>query len=67
MKFKLLTLAALLSLSTGLQAQNKAPQFVSKNGIGLVMPDSLFSINFRFRIQSRVGLAAHDEDLGNIT
>lgn len=67
MKFKLLTLAALLSLSTGLQAQNKAPQFVSKNGIGIVMPDSLFSINFRFRIQSRVGLAAHDEDLGNIT
>ncbi|MBL7811759.1 MAG: porin [Bacteroidetes bacterium] len=45
----------------------KSPQFISKNGIGLVMPDSLFSINFRFRIQSRVGIASHEDNLGNVT
>jgi len=36
--------------------QNTNPKFVSKAGIGIVMPDSLFSINFRFRIQSRAGV-----------
>lgn len=44
-----------------------APAFSGKNGIGLVMPDSSFSINFRFRTQNRIGFAADDENLGNIT
>lgn len=48
------------------QTTKKAPEFVSKNGIGLVMPDSSFSINFRFRTQNRVGIAADENELGNI-
>ncbi|MFM7765850.1 MAG: porin [Sphingomonadales bacterium] len=48
-------------------AQKKSPEFVSKQGIGLVMPDSSFSFNFRFRIQNRVGIAAPDDDFSNIT
>lgn len=58
----------ILVIATELNAQNnKAPQFVSKNGVGLVMPDSLFSLVFRFRIQSRVGLAAPDDQLSNFS
>ncbi len=33
--------------------QSGKPRFTSENGVGLVMPDSSFSVNFRFRMQSR--------------
>lgn len=62
-----MALLAMLLFATDAGSQTRSnPQFVSKNGVGLVMPDSLFSIVFRFRIQSRVGIAAYDTDLGNI-
>ena len=51
-----LMVAALLlpaTVNTLLAQGHKTPQFVAKNGIGLVMPDSSFSINFRFRTQNR--------------
>lgn len=39
------------------------PWLSFKNGIGITTPDSLFSVNFRFRIQSRVGyLSKSDKD-----
>lgn len=66
LKVAMLLVLAGLSTASVLAQTSKNPTFVSKNGIGLVMPDSLFSINFRFRIQSRVGVASHDEDLGNV-
>lgn len=31
----------------------KNPRFTSENGVGLIMPDSSFSVSFRFRMQSR--------------
>jgi hypothetical protein len=42
----------------------KMPIFSFKNGLGITTPDSLFSLNFRFRIQSRVGyISKSDKDL----
>lgn len=42
----------------------KLPYFNYKNGLGITTPDSLFSINFRFRAQSRVGyVSASDKDM----
>lgn len=39
------------------------PWLSFKNGIGVTTPDSLFSLNFRFRVQSRVGyVSKSDED-----
>lgn len=70
MKITLIRLLAvfIITLFTNMvSAQKKHPEFVSKQGIGLVMPDSSFSFNFRFRIQNRVGIAAPDDDLTNIT
>jgi len=67
---KLLLLAVHGLIGTFLTAQNTKstqPQFISKNGIGLVMPDSLFSINFRFRIQSRAGITGAEDNLANIS
>lgn len=63
---KLLSRAALLlfGILIGTQyttAQN-APQFQFKDGIGLVTPDSTFSVNFRFRMQNRMGFTLTDED-----
>jgi len=60
----------LLSCSVALYAQDsiriskvKLPIFSFKNGLGITTPDSLFSINFRFRIQSRVGyISKSDRD-----
>lgn len=34
-------------------AVSKIPKFSYNSGLGLIAPDSLFSINFRFRMQSR--------------
>lgn len=59
-------IVSLMVLNVNAQTR-KNPEFVSKQGIGLVMPDSSFSINFRFRIQNRVGVAAEDDNLSNIT
>lgn len=58
MKFKLmhaLLLASLCSTPLFLQAQKaeKEPRYNFSNGLGLVTPDSTFSINFRFRTQLR--------------
>lgn len=38
---------------TGEVKQEKSPRFSSENGVGLIMPDSSFSVSFRFRMQSR--------------
>lgn len=58
MKIKLLhsfLLAGLLSTPQWLHAQKaeKEPKYNFSNGLGLVTPDSTFSINFRFRTQLR--------------
>lgn len=58
---------SMLTIVSAFGQSHKNPQFVSKNGIGIVMPDSSFSINFRFRTQNRVGIAAPDDQPGNIT
>lgn len=71
-KFLLLTvlvvcLTQLLPAQDSLKAPKpKAPLFSFKfgNGLGITTPDSLFSINFRFRVQSRVGYVSEsDKDL----
>lgn len=39
------------------------PWLSFKNGVGITTPDSLFSLNFRFRLQSRVGyMSKSDKD-----
>ncbi len=55
------------SLDTKIDARLKklkVPIFsYGRNGFGITTPDSLFSINFRFRVQSRVGYTSEsDED-----
>ena len=59
-------LAALLLLismlaSHAITAQN-TPQMQFKDGIGIVTPDSTFSVNFRFRMQNRMGFTLTDDD-----
>ncbi len=45
-------------------AKLKIPWFSYKNGLGITTPDSLFSLNFRFRVQSRVGYTSTtDKDM----
>lgn len=39
----------------------KMPFFSFKNGLGITTPDSLFQLNFRFRIQSRVGYISESD------
>lgn len=43
------------SNTTKIQKKLKLPFFSWKNGLGITTPDSTFQMNFRFRIQSRVG------------
>lgn len=40
----------------------KGPIFNFNNGIGMVTPDSLFSLNFRFRMQNWFGYATKTDD-----
>lgn len=43
--------------------KKKFPWFSFKNGIGIATPDSLFAMNFRFRVQSRLAyMSESDED-----
>ncbi len=42
-------------------SKNKIPYFNYKNGLGITTPDSTFSLNFRFRIQSRVGYISESD------
>ena len=63
MKQSTMTLALLFVCISSATSQ-KAPQvplFQSSNGIGLVMADSSFSSNFRFRMQQRFGFASADD------
>jgi hypothetical protein len=69
---KLLLIFLTLGISvTAISAQDwlklsrlKVPWFSYKNGLGITTPDSLFSINFRFRVQSRVGYTSvSDKDM----
>ena len=39
----------------------KKPVFYFNNGIGIIAPDSIFSLNFRFRIQTRAGYTTVSE------
>ncbi|MCU0438477.1 MAG: OprO/OprP family phosphate-selective porin [Raineya sp.] len=51
MKKHIIFLFFLLSLQA--VAQEKQPLFNYKNGLGFLVPDSTFSLNLRFRVQSR--------------
>lgn len=55
----------LTSDSIPISKKTVLPPWLSfKNGIGITTPDSLFSVNFRFRVQSRVGyISESDKDL----
>ena len=55
----------LLSDSIPVSKKTILPPWLSfKNGVGITTPDSLFSLNFRFRLQSRVGyISESDKDL----
>jgi phosphate-selective porin OprO/OprP len=46
----------------GYSQTEKKPQFQFKSGVGVISPDSTFSINVRFRMQNRVGFTLTDED-----
>lgn len=46
-------LILILFLSIGYAQEEKEPQVTFKNGVGIVHPDSIFSLNFRFRLQAR--------------
>ncbi len=63
--FVLLTLLLLMSESHAQKTEKnntqKIPFFNYKNGISLTTPDSLFSIQFRFRMQNRVGYRSTSE------
>ncbi|MBK8658944.1 MAG: hypothetical protein IPN22_08755 [Bacteroidetes bacterium] len=76
-KFSLTTLIALLYFSpvlstAGVPLADSIPPATKKivlppwlsfkNGIGVTTPDSLFSLNFRFRIQSRVGYVSRSDE-----
>jgi hypothetical protein len=54
----------LIFFATGMKAQNnpKNPTFTFNNGIGVIAPDSLFSLNFRFRTQLRAAYTSVDSD-----
>lgn len=55
MRTTIIILTLLLSCLTGTHAQvtDKSPQLNFSNGLGIVTPDSTFSVNFRFRTQLR--------------
>ncbi len=58
-------LGALIMMSSpafSQQSEKKSPTWNFKNGIGMVVPDSLFSINFRFRMQNRASYTTLSED-----
>jgi phosphate-selective porin OprO/OprP len=63
-KYLLLTLIVLLLLNClNVKAQKtKSPTFNLSNGIGVVAPDSLFSVNFRFRTQLRAAYTTVSKD-----
>lgn len=46
-------LLVVLFLSNVFAQDEKKPSVTFKNGVGIVHPDSLFSLNFRFRLQAR--------------
>jgi len=59
----LLSLMLIFMCTKNLQGQSvKTPTFNFSNGLGIVAPDSLFSINFRFRTQLRAGYNTISED-----
>lgn len=63
MKHPLSTLVLLLTSIVIVEAQQTMPppKFQSSNGIGLVMADSSFSINVRFRMQNRFGISSPED------
>lgn len=46
----------------GFSQEEKKPQISFKNGVGITHPDSLFSLNFRFRMQARAGFTTASGD-----
>lgn len=69
MNYRLLLITFLLLISEALMAQQQispAPYFTYGRGLGITTPDSLFSINFRFRIQNRFAFKTVSETDLNI-
>lgn len=65
-KFLLTTILGFILLGSWSQdtsnvKKNRIPHFHYKNGLGMTTPDSTFSINFRFRVQSRLGYTSQSE------
>lgn len=61
---KILPLLAIVLMSHLSVAQSSNPHFNFSKGLGIIAPDSSFSINTRFRIQNRFGLTTEgDGDL----
>jgi hypothetical protein len=54
--------AVFLFLPFAKAQEAKQPIVSFKSGLGVTAPDSLFSINFRFRMQNRVSYFTKDED-----
>jgi phosphate-selective porin OprO and OprP len=48
--------------SSAFSQTDQKPQFQFKSGVGVTAPDSMFSINVRFRMQNRMGFTMADED-----
>jgi phosphate-selective porin OprO/OprP len=41
------------------------PYFTYGSGLGIVSPDSIFKLNFRFRMQNRIGMEIDDGEVGS--
>jgi phosphate-selective porin OprO and OprP len=57
----MLLVAGTCSWQAKAQTEAFVPAFQFTNGIGMTTPDSLFAINFRFRVQSRAGYTSVSE------
>lgn len=66
LKFNSLLTIVCLGVFTATYSQDSLkvskPTFQFKNGIGVVVPDSLFSLNFRFRLQTRAAYFSTSAD-----
>ncbi len=62
MKHLSLTALLLLCFLNSEAQTSKSPTFIYNNGIGVVTPDSTFSLNFRFRTQLRAGYSTISQD-----
>ncbi len=52
-------LLLVLFLSNVFAQEEKKPKVTFNNGVGIIHPDSLFSLNFRFRLQARAAFTTY--------